>query len=273
MLKKTMLAGIAMLALAGAVGGSNLMAQTPAPAVAPPAVLSTAGYLPRGGAPSSLALVPPPPEPGSPAQARDDAMSKIALGQHGGPRWDLATQDADLSFPNAAGTFSCAMGVRISEADTPHLYALLRRTLADTGLSTYPTKTKFQRARPFTVNGAPICTPAIDAGLRRDGSYPSGHVAVGWGWALILAEVDPERAEAILARGRAFGHSRVVCNVHWLSDTDEGRVMGAATVARLHGSSEFRADVEAARSEVAAARARGLAPNRDCAREAAQLAG
>jgi len=276
MLKNAMLAGLAMTALAGAmavVSGTALNAQTPAPAAATPAVLSTAGYLPRGGAPSSLALVPPPPEPGSAAQARDDAMAKTAVALHGSPRWDLATQDADLSFPNAAGTFSCAMGVRVSEADTPRLYSLMRRTLADTGLSTYPTKTKYQRARPFTVNGAPICTPAIEAGLRKDGSYPSGHVAVGWGWALILAEVDPEHAEAILARGRAFGHSRVVCNVHWLSDTDEGRVMGAATVARLHGSSEFRADVEAARAEVTAARARGLAPNRDCAREAVQLAG
>lgn len=273
MLKKAMLAAGAMAVLGGAVGGSRLMAQTPAPAMATPAVLSAAGYLPRGGAPSSLALVPPPPEPGSAAQARDDAMSKTALALHGGPRWDLATQDADLSFPSAAGTFSCAMGVRVSEADTPHLYSLMRRSVADTGLSTYPTKTKYQRARPFTVNGAPICSPAIEAALRKDGSYPSGHVAVGWGWALILAEVDPEHAEAILARGRAFGHSRVVCNVHWLSDTDEGRVMGAATVARMHGSSEFRADVEAARSEIAAARARGLAPNRDCAKEAAQLAG
>jgi len=229
------------------------------------------GYLPRGGAPNSLGLVPAPPAAGSSAQARDDDAAKAAVALHGAPRWDLATQDADLSFPNAAGTFSCAMGAPINEADTPKLYQLLRRSLADFGLSTYPTKTKYQRARPFTVNGAPICTPALDAALRKDGSYPSGHVAIGWGWALVLAEVDPEHAEAILARGRAFGESRMVCNVHWASDVEEGRTMAAATAARLHGAPEFRADIEAARAEIAAVRARGLAPSRDCAKEASQL--
>jgi acid phosphatase (class A) len=148
----------------------------------------------------------------------------------------------------------------------------LRRSLTDFAQSTSPTKTKYQRARPFTVNAAPICTPALEGRLRNDGSYPSGHVAIGWGWALILAEVAPDRTDAVLARGRAFGQSRVVCNLHWMSDTDEGRVMGAATAAKLHDQAEFLADLAAARAEVAAARARGLAPTRDCAREAAQLA-
>jgi acid phosphatase (class A) len=64
----------------------------------------------------------------------------------------------------------------------------------------------------------------------------------------------------------------VVCNVHWLSDTEEGRLMASATVARLQDQAEFRADLQAARAEIAAARARGLPPTRDCAKEAAQLA-
>lgn len=256
---------VAVLAGAGPAGSQS-------PAMAPASLTRAAGYLPTGGAPSSLALVPPPPAPGSGAQARDDDGEKAALALHGGPRWDLATQDADLTFPAAAGTFSCAVGTAITEADTPRLYGLLRRTLADIGLSTYPTKTKYQRQRPFMTNGKPICTPAVEAGLRRDGSYPSGHSAIGWGWALIVAEVAPDRAEAVLARGRAFSDSRRVCNVHWLSDVDEGRTMGAAVVAKLHDSVEFRADIAVARAEVAAARAKGLKPVRDCAEESRRLA-
>ena len=69
--------------------------------------------------------------------------------------------------------------------------------------------------------------------LREDGSYPSGHNAIGWASALILAEIAPERADLVLARGRAFGQSRVICNVHWQSDASEGRTMGAAAVARM----------------------------------------
>ncbi|MES2036138.1 MAG: phosphatase PAP2 family protein, partial [Pseudomonadota bacterium] len=213
-----------------------------------------------------------PPAAGSAAQARDDEAAKAAVALHGGPRWAQATQDAELKFPQAADTFSCALGVPVTETTTPRLYVLLRRTLIDNGLSTYPTKMKYQRPRPFTVNGAPICTPADEDALRKDGSYPSGHSAIGWGWALILAQVAPDRADAVLARGRAFGQSRVICNVHWLSDTEEGRMMASATVARLQSDADFRIDLDAARAEIAAARAKGLKPTRDCAKEAEQLA-
>ncbi len=254
-----------------AAGCSSTGAPKPAAAAAPSPAPPT-GYLPADALPSSLSLIPPPPAPGSAVQARDDEAAKAALALSGGPRWAQATVDADLSFPAAAETFACAMDVRISEADTPRLYTLLKRTLSDAGRSPYPTKMKYQRARPFTVNGAPLCTPVFEAVLRKDGSYPSGHSAIGWGWALVLAEVAPDRTDAILARGRAFGQSRMVCNVHWASDIEEGRTMGAATVARLHASAEFRADVAAAQAEVSAARAKGLRPARDCAKEAAQLA-
>jgi acid phosphatase (class A) len=231
------------------------------------------GYLPSGAAPNSLTLLPPPPTLGSAAQARDEEAAKAAVAAFDGPRWKQAVEDADLHFPKVAETFSCAVGVRITEADTPRLYVLLRRTLVDVGLSTYPTKQKYQRARPFMIDGQSTCTPDEEALLRQDGSYPSGHSAVGWGWALILAEAAPDRADAILARGRAFGQSRVACNVHWLSDVEEGRMMASATVARLHDDAAFQADLMAARAEIELARAKGLNPTRDCARESAQLGG
>ncbi len=267
--------GLKALALAILIAGCSAKS-APAPAQGPqssPPPRYLAGYLLRGALPNSLTLLPPPPSPGSAAQARDDAAAKAAVAAAGGPRWTQAVQDGDLRFPGAAETYSCALGVRITEADTPRLYGLLRRTLIDLALSTYPTKLKYQRARPFTVDGASTCTPNDEAALRKDGSYPSGHSAIGWGWALILTEAAPERADAILARGRAFGQSRVACNVHWLSDTEEGRVIASATVARLNDDATFQADLAAARKEIAAARAAELSPTRDCLKEAAQLAG
>ena len=59
----------------------------------------------------------------------------------------------------------------------------------------------------------------------------------------------------ILIRGRAFGESRAVCGMHTASAVEAGRTTGAAVVAAEHGSAEFRADVEAARQEIAAQRA------------------
>ncbi|WP_274609970.1 acid phosphatase [Pseudomonas sp. TH41] len=108
--------------------------------------------------------------------------------------------------------------------------------------------------------------------MKKDGSYPSGHSAVGWACALILSEIAPERTDALLARGFAYGQSRVICNVHWQSDVDAGRIIGAAAVARLHADPVFRSDLEIARLEFAAVRAKGLKPQRDCQAEAQSFA-
>jgi acid phosphatase (class A) len=230
------------------------------------------GYLPAADLPDSLALLPPPPAEGSAALAADGAAFRALTALQDTPRGALAAQDANLQFPKAAETFSCALGIPISEDATPHLNMLLRRTLADAGIATYKAKNKYQRTRPFVIFKAPSCTPQEEAELVKDGSYPSGHSAVGWAWALVLTEVAPERSDAVLQRGRAFTQSRGICGVHWESDIESGRLVGAAAVARLHANPVFIAQVEAARVEVAKARARGATPARDCTSEAAALA-
>ena len=88
-----------------------------------------------------------------------------------------------------------------------------------------------------------------------------------------LPSVDaPERADAILARGRSFGESRNVCNAHWYSDVVAGRLTGAAAVAKLHSKEEFLAAMAAARKEIEEAREAGLEPTIDCEAEAEALA-
>ena len=72
------------------------------------------GYLAQEDYPDSLALLPPPPVTGSKAEATDQAISNRLLTLHDGDRFRLAAVDNDLSFPNAAGTFSCALGIRVT---------------------------------------------------------------------------------------------------------------------------------------------------------------
>ena len=252
---------------AGCAGNTGRV--TPVPELRPGWLV---GYLSPETLPNSIALLPPPPAAGSVALALDEEYSKRSLALHDTPAWTLATSDADLTFPHAASTFSCAVDAPITEEDTPHLYMLLRRTLTDAARSTYAAKDHYHRARPFELNHAPICTPEEKAALEKSGSYPSGHNAIGMAWALILTEIVPEQTEAILERGGAYGLSRLICNVHWHSDTLEGRYMGAYTVARLHADPTFRADLEAARAELAAVRAKGLKATRDCSAEAAAVA-
>jgi acid phosphatase (class A) len=210
------------------------------------------GYLGREATLDSEQFVPAPPVDGSARQQADNAASEALRHLEGSARWAMAAKDANLSFPSAASIFSCALGTDVNETQTPALYRLLQRSLTDLGLATYPAKTAYQRPRPFLINGEAICSPDERDILETDGSYPSGHSAIGWGWALILSQLAPESAEAILARGRGYVRSRMVCNVHWMSDTEAGMAVGAAAFARLQNDPLFQATMSAARSELAA---------------------
>jgi len=225
-----------------------------------------AGYLQTEDRPDSVAILPVPPAPGSAAHALDVAINEYNLTLRDTPRWDQAMTDAVTRFPQAAGIFSCALNAPITEANAPYLYMLLRRTLIDAGRSTVAAKEFYKRPRPLHVNGEPSCKNTETY------SYPSGHTSAGWAWALILSEIDPEHTEAILARGRAFGESRMVCNLHWQSDVQEGRTVGAAAVARLHADPTFLADMELAKAEFKGIREKGLPPSRDCKAESEALA-
>ena len=208
------------------------------------------GYLHERPPLDSVQFVPAPPADGSAREQADKAASDSLLSLEGTARWDRAARDADLSFPSAASIFACALGVSVSDSETPALYRLLQRSLTDLGLATYPAKKAYQRSRPFLVNNQAICSPEERTDLETDGSYPSGHSAVGWGWALILSQLAPERAEAILSRGRDYARSRMVCNVHWMSDTEAGMAVGAAAFAQLQNNALYQATMRAGRLEL-----------------------
>jgi len=230
------------------------------------------GYLLADQYPDSLALLPAPPAPGSAAAQADQAAFDDTRTLAQGPRGVLARQDANLKFPASANVFACTTGFEFDPERTPHLATLMQRSFADAGLSTYKAKLFYQRERPFMVNHTGTCTPEDEPALRKDGSYPSGHTAVGWAWALVLTSLMPERTDALLARGYAFGQSRVICGAHWQSDVDNGRVIGAAAVARLQADPVYQAQWRRAAAEVAALRRAAPPLARDCAAEARALA-
>jgi acid phosphatase (class A) len=229
------------------------------------------GYLQPVQLPDLSRVLPPPPAEGSAAFAADLAAYKSASRLRDTPRWTLAARDADLGFPAADQVFSCALDMPISEAATPHLHVLLRRTLVDALEGTGTTKKEYRRKRPFLVTGDRTCTPGREAHMKAR-SYPSGHASVGWAWALALAEIAPERAEPILRRGYAFGMSRVVCRAHWKSDVEAGRTVGSAVVSRLHADPVFVAQMAQAKREIERAHDAGLRSPLDCAAEARALA-
>lgn len=231
------------------------------------------GYLSKSEHLDSLALLPAPPAAGSAAVAADTEAYRALTALRNTPQGVLATRDAKLSFPaTEETTFSCALGIPISEVATPHLNILLRRVMTDGGSPTFGAKNHYKRTRPFVEFKEASCTPDEEHILARDGSYPSGHSASGWAQALVLAELAPERSDALLQRGRAYGQSRAICGAHWASDVVAGRVVAAGVVPRLQLNPVFRAQMQAAREEIAKMRASGRKPASDCAAEAAALA-
>jgi acid phosphatase (class A) len=232
---------------------------------------STLGYLRPQEFPNGAAQLPPPPQPGSAAMKRDEEARSAALQLRGSPRYVLATADADREQSKTAAAFQCALGIEINEQRTPSLYRLLARVRLDVRAASYPAKSHFKRPRPFAVFNTHTCYPPDEQNVRDDGSYPSARGAVGWAYALVLAELDPARSSEILERGRAFGQSRIICDEEWLSDVDAGNKMAEATLRNIHDKPAFRADFGAARKEIAAASKSGVRPP-SCQSEALALA-
>jgi acid phosphatase (class A) len=227
------------------------------------------GYLSKEELPNSLELLPPPPAKGSTALAHDEAISKAAFALKGKPRWTQAITDANMELPPAVSNFSCALGLPITAADTPHLFRLLARISMDAGALNSAAKEHHKRPRPFMVHNE---EPCFDKELLlHDGSYPSSHSTFGLAWALVLAELAPDRAGALIQRGRKFAENRMICNAHWQSDILQGRFTAGILVPLLHTKPAFRADLEMARRDIAALRAKNSAPTVDCAAEAAAL--
>ena len=164
-------------------------------------------------------------------------------------RAEIAIRDAEYSLECIMREFSEPFGLQISEENTPEIYKLLRDAkVTFENISGFP-KYYYKRKRPFIRFNEPTLAPQYEPDLRRNYSYPSGHTIFGWGSALLLAEINPERADTILARGMMYGESRVIVGAHWQSDVDAGRLAASAAYSRMHTSERFLEQMQLARQE------------------------
>jgi acid phosphatase (class A) len=192
-------------------------------------------------------FIPPPPTANG---ALELAERAVVRGPWTTERRAQALEDNAID-PFAA--FDSVLGANFTAANFPATTALLDRAGRAAGYAGDPVKFLYRRQRPF-INDSEITTCIPDEErLRASFSYPSGHAALGFGWALVLAELVPSRADAIIERGRDFTWSRVVCGVHYPSDVEAGRTVAAAAIARLHADPDFQREFAAARAELAAA--------------------
>ena len=216
-------------------------------------------------------VLPPAPVQGDTRYETDRQVFKDTRAWNGSARWRMASDDAALAPPDLLRDFSCSVNVELTPANAPMIMRVAQRAARDASRQMNLAKDHFQRKRPFWTDEGEICRPREELGNTYD--YPSGHATAGWAWALVLAQVAPDRAAPILARGRSIGESRIVCGVHNASAVEGGRYTADAVMTLVSATAEYRADLDAARAELAGLRKSGIRPDAaKCAAEAALVA-
>ena len=238
---------VAALALLAACATSTPRNATPKPDSAATAMRPAGeGYLPDD-AYDVLHVMPPAPVRGD---ARDDADRRIFRETRvfqDSPRWQLAHDDADLRMISLLKDFACSLDLDILPEQAPKIVRLLEFAMRDTARGAGIAKDHYQRLRPFRIDDGPTCLPPEP--LARSFDYPSGHATAGWTSGLVLAQVAPTHATALLARGRAIGESRIVCGVHNASSVASAQFAAGAVVAMASATAAYRVDLDAAREE------------------------
>jgi acid phosphatase (class A) len=214
------------------------------------ALLASAGSLAAGpyvGNFDATALLPPPPalHDGEDSADRDEAFRVYSERTHA----ELSLGKAEHKVTLAA--FGPAIGPDYRPGRYPLLEALIVAVDADTKRVVDAAKNHWGRPRPFIDDPVRFAHPGD---IEKNAGYPSGHSTRGTVFALILAEVFPERREAILEKGRLIGWTRVEIGVHTPLDIYAGRVLGRALAREFLADPAFQADLAAAKAEVAAAR-------------------
>ena len=166
-------------------------------------------------------------------------------------RADIAERDAIWDLDTLAAIFSEPFGIKIDKEQTPEIYKAFMRGVGTIEIIRIRPKAYFMRKRPFDRFQEHMYTTWEEDELRGEGSYPSGHTIRGWAAALVLAEINPDAANEIYARGYDYGESRVIVGAHWQSDVDASRPAASIGYSLLQTNPAYRAQMDRARKEFA----------------------
>ncbi|HTB80929.1 MAG TPA: phosphatase PAP2 family protein [Opitutaceae bacterium] len=203
---------------------------------------AAAQYLPAGR-PDVVALLAPPPAPGSAEQAADLAEA-FAVYSARTPAEEAAAKAESKFTPFA---FARAIGPWFQPGKFPKTEALFHEVEAEAETIIDAGKDYWKRPRPYTTDRRFVhITP------EKSFSYPSGHSTRATVFALVFAELFPAKRDALLAIGRDIGWHRVLGGAHYPTDIYAGRVLGQAIVREFIASPAFQHDLGEAKAELAA---------------------
>ncbi len=187
-------------------------------------------------------LLPQPP-------AKDSVQEKIdsaILVWEQSRRTDYDYLQAWASVTLDPSHFNEPLGARFEESRFPKLYGIMNTVLADARLYVDAFKAKYKRPRPYQVD--PNIKPFIPE--EESDTYPSGHATRGMTSALVLAEIFPDKRDALLKSGIKTGQDRVIGGVHYVSDIEASFILADALSKSIIASPVFKSQVAAAQDEI-----------------------
>lgn len=187
-------------------------------------------------------FLPPPPAADSTAQRADlDAVLAVQTA-----RTEAQVQEARADQLVSVFRFADVLGSAFSPTRTPRAGALAQEACRQSAPITAAAKRHWNRPRPFKASNkvTPVITNATE------GSYPSGHATCGYLWAILLADMVPEKRAELFERGIRYGTNRVIGGVHYPSDVEAGRMGAVVIAAALFADPRFRLEHEAAKTEL-----------------------
>jgi hypothetical protein len=141
--------------------------------------------------------------------------------------------------------FSTVLGDDFNEKNLPVTAKVMADAYSDAKKVSGAAKLTWRRVRP------PLAEPRIRpcVALEHTASYPSGHAVRGIVWATLLAEIYPDKRDALMDRGKQIGDDRFLAGMHYPTDVAAGQKLGAAIAKALLANVEFKVELEKAKAE------------------------
>lgn len=243
MVKPLLLSALLALLLPGGWLGAQTIVAEPAKRVR---TVQAAVYLQQATLDPAKVLAPPPSRGTLAAEADLEA---VVMAQ----QFRTPEQEAWAKFIDTDNVFKHApeIGLWFTPRELPKCEAFFNRVLADAHGVSSRAKRLYDRPRPPVVD--PRIRPCVF--LPRGASFPSGHSTQAFLMASILADLVPEKREALINRAHRAAWSRIIGGVHYPTDDIAGRILAQAILEELRKSPEFLKDLESCRRELDQARA------------------
>lgn len=178
-----------------------------------------------------------PPEAGSAIDQQDYQQLLVFQNERTQEQCDQAAKQWIPSF-QALYQFS---GV-LSKEETEKTKELMKGVFKVTEKVTDYYKKFYSKERPYDRFSDIV--PCIKK-VKGKTSYPSSHAALGVSASCVLAEVFPQKAQALIEHGAWIGELRVISGVHHPSDSAAGQKLGQDICDHLKSQKDFQQALKA----------------------------